>query len=95
MPLSSQHVEHIARLARLNLTPEEIKKFTVELTVVLDYIDQLKAVDTHGITAADRVGVQKSKLRDDIARPSLPVETVLLQAPSHTKEFILVPKVLG
>ena len=95
MPLSIQHVEQIARLARLNLTPEEIKKFTVELTVVLDYIDQLKMVETEAVVPAVGMNAPESRLRDDVVKPSLPAEAVLQQAPRHTKEFILVPKVLG
>lgn len=95
MPLTTQHVEHIARLAKLNLTPEEIKKFTVELTVVLDYIDQLKTVQTQEIKPAARISAGDSKLRDDTVQPSLPADEVLKRAPRHTREFILVPKVLG
>ncbi|PWB75280.1 Asp-tRNA(Asn)/Glu-tRNA(Gln) amidotransferase GatCAB subunit C [candidate division GN15 bacterium] len=95
MPLTTQQVEHIARLAKLNLTPEEIKKFTVELTVVLDYIDQLKTVETRDVGPTDRIGSGESRLRDDVAEPSLPAEEVLKLAPRHTQEFILVPKVLG
>ena len=95
MPLSTQHVEHIARLARLNLTPEEIAKFTVELTVVLDYIDQLKTVSTDNIELTARGGSDVTALRDDKVTPSLPQETVVLLAPQHTREFILVPKVIG
>ena len=90
-----QHVEHIARLAKLNLTPEETKKFTIELTVVLDYIDQLKTVGTEEIAKPDRIEARDSRLRDDSVKPSLPADAVLGQAPRHTKEFILVPKVLG
>jgi len=95
MPLSTQQVEHIARLAKLNLTPEETEKFTVELSVVLDYIDQLGTVGIEGMAQADRIDKCDSRLRDDSVRPSLPAEAVLHQAPRHTKEFILVPKVLG
>ena len=95
MPLSTQHVEHIARLARLNLTPEEIAKFTVELTVVLDYIDQLKTVNTDHVELTERGSSLAETLRSDQIAPSLPQETVVQLAPKHTREFILVPKVLG
>ncbi len=95
MPLTTQHVEHIARLAKLNLTPDEIKKFTIELTVILDYIDQLKSVETRQIEPVGRIGAGDSRLRDDAAQPSLPAEEVLKLAPRHTREFILVPKVIG
>ena len=95
MPLSTEHVEHIARLARLNLSPEEIQKFTVELTVILDYIDQLKAVATE--LPSEQAGADRHTcpLREDIVRPSLDAAVVLGQAPRHTEQFILVPKVLG
>ncbi len=94
MRLSIQQVEHVARLARLNLTPGEVEKFAAELTVVLDYIDQLKAVDTEHVT----LGAQSAEgnvFREDRVTASLPREDVLRNAPRQDGNFFLVPKVLG
>lgn len=95
MPLSREQVEHIAHLARLNLTPEEIERYTTELTVILEYIDQLKTVNTEGVEAQNQFIKAETVLREDIAEPSLPREEALKNAPKHDGEFFLVPKVIG
>ena len=94
MPLSRQQVQHVARLARLNLTPAEIDRYTTELTVILDYIDQLAAVDTSHIDLGARI-TSDHVLRDDVIQPSLPQSEALRNAPHHDEEFFLVPRVLG
>lgn len=95
MPLSHAQVEHIARLARLNLTPDEIDRYTTELTVILDYIDQLKAVNTEGVEPQNQFIKAENVFRDDIAEPSLPRDQALANAPQQDGEYFLVPKVIG
>ncbi len=95
MPLSNAQVEHIARLARLNLTPEEIERYTTDLTVILDYIDQLKTVDTEGVEPQNQFVKAENVFREDIAEPSLPRDKALGNAPKQDGEFFLVPKVIG
>lgn len=95
MPLSKAQVEHIARLARLNLTPNEIERYTTELTVILDYIDQLKSVDTEGVEPQNQFITAENVFREDIAEPSLPRDKALANAPQQDGEFFLVPKVIG
>jgi aspartyl-tRNA(Asn)/glutamyl-tRNA(Gln) amidotransferase subunit C len=95
MPLSRQQVEHVARLARLNLTPQEIDRYTTELTVILGYIDQLAEVDTSGIAPYNQSHSAESGLREDVVESSLPRPEVLRNAPHHDEEFFLVPRVLG
>jgi aspartyl-tRNA(Asn)/glutamyl-tRNA(Gln) amidotransferase subunit C len=95
MLLSHAQVEHIARLARLNLTPEEIERYTTELTVILDYIDQLKLVNTEGVEPQNQFIKAENVFRDDVAEPSLPREKALGNAPQQDGEYFLVPKVIG
>ncbi|MBK7140651.1 MAG: Asp-tRNA(Asn)/Glu-tRNA(Gln) amidotransferase subunit GatC [bacterium] len=95
MPLSNAQVEHIARLARLNLTPQEVELYTTELTVILEYIDQLKTVDTEGVEPQNQFITAENVFRDDIAEPSLPRDQALANAPLQDGEFFLVPKVIG
>lgn len=95
MPLSKAQVEHIARLARLSLTPHEIERYTTELTVILDYIDQLKSVDTEGVEPQNQFITAENVFREDIAEPSLPRDKALANAPQQDGEFFLVPKVIG
>lgn len=95
MRLSIQQVKHVARLARLSLTAGELEKFAAELTVILDYIDQLKSVDTNGVKWGDQFVGTRNVFREDAVTESLPREEALCNAPRHDGNFFLVPKVLG
>jgi aspartyl-tRNA(Asn)/glutamyl-tRNA(Gln) amidotransferase subunit C len=95
MPLSTAQVEHIAKLARLNLTPDEIEKFTRELTVILTYIDQLQTVNTDGVEPQNQFITAENVFREDIPAQSLPRPEALRNAPDHDEEYFHVPKVIG
>ncbi|MDZ4723724.1 MAG: Asp-tRNA(Asn)/Glu-tRNA(Gln) amidotransferase subunit GatC [candidate division Zixibacteria bacterium] len=95
MPLTKAQVEHVARLARLNLTAEEIERFTQELAVILEYVDQLQTVNTDGVEPQNQFIAAENVFREDLVVPSLPIEKVLGNAPVHDGEFFLVPKVIG
>ena len=95
MPLTKEQVEQVASLARLKLSPQEIEKFTKELTVILEYVDQLKSVDTEGVEPKDQFISAENVFREDRVRPSLPREKALANAPDKDEEFFRVPKVIG
>jgi aspartyl-tRNA(Asn)/glutamyl-tRNA(Gln) amidotransferase subunit C len=63
--LTKDEVRHIAKLARLNLSDEEIDKFSTELTSILDYIDMLKEVDTKDVEPTEQVTGLRNSFRDD------------------------------
>jgi aspartyl-tRNA(Asn)/glutamyl-tRNA(Gln) amidotransferase subunit C len=94
MPLSCAQVEHIAKLARLNLSPAEIEKFTHELTVILSYIDQLQSVDTEGVEPQNQFIKAENVFREDIVESSLPRQEALKNAPDRDEEYFRVPKVI-
>ncbi len=95
MRLTIEEVEHIARLARLKLTPEELQKYTEELGLIVEYFDQLREIDTTGITPRDQFITAENVFREDKVRPSLPREQALANAPDRDEEFFRVPKVIG
>ncbi len=95
MPLTKEQVEHIAVLARLKLSPNEIEKFTHELTVILEYVDQLKSVNTDGVEPQEQFISAQNVFRNDLVRPSLSREEALANAPDKDDEFFRVPKVIG
>ena len=95
MPLGKDQIQHIARLARLNLTASEIEKFSHDLAVVVDYFEQLQTVDTSGIEAQDQFVHAKNRLREDKVTASLPQKTALANAPDTDGRFFHVPKVIG
>jgi len=83
MALTTKEVEHVARLARLRLSPEEIEKLRAQLSNILDYIDMLKEVDVAGVPPTAQVTDLLNILREDEVRPSLPREDVLANAPDQ------------
>jgi aspartyl-tRNA(Asn)/glutamyl-tRNA(Gln) amidotransferase subunit C len=83
MALTIKEVEHVARLARLRLSPEELEKMRVQLSNILDYIDMLKEVDVAGVPPTAQVTDLLNILRADEVRPSLPREDVLMNAPDQ------------
>ncbi|MBI5266109.1 MAG: Asp-tRNA(Asn)/Glu-tRNA(Gln) amidotransferase subunit GatC [candidate division Zixibacteria bacterium] len=95
MPLSKEQVEHIAKLARLNLTPAEIEKYTHELTVILSYIDQLQTVNTEGVEVQNQFITAENVFREDVPEPSLPRSEALRNAPDRDEEYFHVPRVIG
>lgn len=95
MPLTRAEVEHIAKLARLSLTHDEIEKYTRELTVILTYIDQLQAVNTDSVEPQNQFIKAENVFREDTPANSLPRSEALRNAPDHDEEYFHVPKVIG
>jgi aspartyl-tRNA(Asn)/glutamyl-tRNA(Gln) amidotransferase subunit C len=89
-------VRHVARLARLSLSPEEEERFAAQLGKVLEYIERLQAVDVSGVEPLSFAGDAKASapLREDAPRPSLPREKVLAQAPQQDGKAFLVPRII-
>ena len=83
-------VEHVAGLARIALTEEELDRFTGQLQVVLGAIEQLKDVDTSDVPASASVLPLENVMREDEVRGSLPVESVLAQAPDREGDLFRV-----
>ena len=94
--LTREEVERIARLARLELTPEETALFARQLAGILAYAEQVREIDTTGIPPTSHVS-PSSRLRDDEVRPSLNRNDVLAAAPDADPAAGLfkVPRVLG
>lgn len=92
MPLTRAQVQHIAELARLNLSGEEIDRMTVQLSAILDYAARLQELDTEAIPPTASVVPLQNVMRDDIVTPSLPREDVLRNAPDKDErgEFFRV-----
>ena len=84
----------MAKLARLALTPEEKAKFSQQLGDVLHHIEQLAKVDVSGIEPTAHAFPVVNVWADDVARPGLPVEAALGNAPAQRDHMIVVPKVV-
>lgn len=97
MALTVADVERIAALAHLELTDEEKELFTRQLANVLEYAEQLLALDTTGVPATAHVNASVGVERDDEPRPSLAVEDAIANAPDAAADAGLfrVPRVIG
>jgi aspartyl-tRNA(Asn)/glutamyl-tRNA(Gln) amidotransferase subunit C len=87
-------VEHVARLARLDLAPEELDRVGAQLGAILDYIAQLAELDLAGVEPLAHAAETSNVFREDVPRPSLDRSEALKNAPERTDEFFVVPKVV-
>jgi aspartyl-tRNA(Asn)/glutamyl-tRNA(Gln) amidotransferase subunit C len=87
-------VEHVARLARLALAPEEKERMRSQLDAILGYVEQLRRVDTAGIVPTAHVLPLTNVMRDDEVRPSYPTEAMLANAPDSEAAQFRVPRIL-
>ena len=88
--LSSKDVEHVARLARLGITEEEVVRYRDQLRNILHHIEVLNRADTSKVPATAHPLEERNVMRDDVREPSLPVEDVLRNAPSREGDFFKV-----
>jgi aspartyl-tRNA(Asn)/glutamyl-tRNA(Gln) amidotransferase subunit C len=93
MTLTLEQVEHIANLARLDLTSEEKERYCQQLSAILAYFEQLQSVDTTDIPPTSGVQPDRSALRSDQTRPSLDVDTLMRIAPDSEDDQFRVPPV--
>ena len=94
MTLTLSEVEHIAGLARLELTQEEKERYREQLSAILDYAARLQQLDTQSIPPTSSVLPGQLELRDDSPRPGLPPEVLLKDAPETQAGQFKVPPVL-
>lgn len=94
MELTKELINHIAELAHLKLTDEEIKKFQKELSQILDYVNQLNEVDTSNVEPLHHPLPLTNVFREDNVKKSIEREEALKNAPDSTDEFFKVPKVI-
>jgi aspartyl-tRNA(Asn)/glutamyl-tRNA(Gln) amidotransferase subunit C len=95
MKLTINEVEHIAALARLELTEDEKQRYAEQLSDILDYAARLDELATDQIPPTASVLDMELRLRDDHSRPSLPTEDVLKNAADTTDDQFQVPPILG
>jgi len=92
--ITRAEVEHVARLARLDLTEDEKERMTAQLDAILGYIDTLNALDTSGVEPTTTVIPMMSVMREDVVRPSLDREEALANAPDREDVFFRVPRII-
>lgn len=94
MAITRQDIDHIADLARLELSEEESERMTRELGSILAYIDEVMAVDTEGVEPLHHVLDMTNVFREDVPGPCVTREEALKNAPDRTDEYFRVPRVV-
>jgi len=92
--ISLDEVVHVARLARLDLSPEEKERMRRELDAILAYIDKLRALDTAGVEPTSHAVPLANVMREDEPRPSFPQADMLANAPERAGELFRVPRII-
>ena len=94
-PISRADVAHVARLARLDLTDDELDRFTAQLAAVLEYASDVASLDTAGVPPTAHPLELLNVLRDDVPVPPLDRDVVLAMAPDAVDGRFRVPRILG
>ncbi|MEK6690171.1 MAG: Asp-tRNA(Asn)/Glu-tRNA(Gln) amidotransferase subunit GatC [Nitrospirota bacterium] len=92
--ITKKEVEHVSRLARLELSDEEKETFTKQLNNILTYVEKLNELDTKDVEPTSHVLQIQNIFKEDEIRESLPRERALSNAPDRTDEFYRVPKII-
>ncbi|MBM4778407.1 MAG: Asp-tRNA(Asn)/Glu-tRNA(Gln) amidotransferase subunit GatC [Archangiaceae bacterium] len=105
MKLTEHQVQHVARLARLALTPDELSKYGAQLSAILDAVDALSQVDTSGVPPTSgvdtselearlRLGGSTPHLREDVVAGEVGAKAALANAPQVEGSSFAIPKVI-
>ena len=94
MSISREEVLHVAHLARLEFSEEEVELFTTQLADILNYVAKLNELDTSQIEPTYHALQLSNVFREDEVKPSYTVEEILSNAPEKENGFFVVPKVI-
>ena len=94
MSVTPEQVRHIANLARIAMSEEELERLVPELNNILGWVEQLGEVDTEGVEPLATVIEQKLRLRDDVVTDGDCRDEILANAPDAEHGFFAVPKVI-
>jgi aspartyl-tRNA(Asn)/glutamyl-tRNA(Gln) amidotransferase subunit C len=89
--IERDQVLHVARLARLHLTEEEVERMTGELSGILEHVDRIGNLDLEGVEPTSHVVALENVWRADVPRPSLPQDVALVTAPEPLDGAFRVP----
>ncbi len=87
-------VPHLARLAALNISEEDERKYEKQLTTIFEYMDQIKQLDLASVPETFRTTEEENVLRDDVVSPSLSQAEALRNAPNTHDGFFVVPAIM-
>ena len=94
MKITPEELAHVANLARLQLSPEEVEAMARQLDDILTYVAKLNELDTEGVTPTTHAISIVNAFREDEVKPSLDREKTLANGPQQDGEFFVVPRVI-
>jgi aspartyl-tRNA(Asn)/glutamyl-tRNA(Gln) amidotransferase subunit C len=94
MKITKEEVLHVAHLARLDIDEADIDRFAGQIGTILDYVDQLKQVDTDDVAATSHAIAMTNAFREDAEQDHLDREDALANAPEKDEGGFMVPKVI-
>ena len=94
MKITQEEVQHVAKLARLDLTAAEVERMTGHLDAILSYVAKLDELDTTGVALTTHPQAVVNAFRDDEVQESLPRERALANAPEQNGESFVVPRII-
>ena len=92
--ITLEEVEHVARLARLDLSEPEKERIRSQLDAILTYIDKLRRLNTDNVEPTSHAIPMVNVMREDELRPCLPREEMLANAPEREGDFVRVPRII-
>lgn len=94
MPVSTEDVNKISKLAKLKFSEEEKKKLQNDMNRILDYIDKINELDLSNVEPLENINETENVFREDEPKLTIAQEEALRNAPSKTDKFFKVPKVI-
>ncbi len=92
--ITTEELEHVARLARLSFSDAELSSFTGQLNDILGYVAKLEELDTQGVEPTTHALHVTNVFREDNAESSLPVDEVVANAPEEENGAFVVPRII-
>lgn len=92
--IDEAQVRHVAKLSRLDLTDDEVGRFSGDLSAIVEYIEKLNELDVEGVEPLAHCLPIHNVFREDVVKESLSNEEALSNAPQRHDEYFKVPKVL-
>ncbi|HEU5190164.1 MAG TPA: Asp-tRNA(Asn)/Glu-tRNA(Gln) amidotransferase subunit GatC [Methylomirabilota bacterium] len=92
--ISPEDVRHVARLARLALSDDELERMRAEMSAILDYMDKLRSLDTTGVEPTSHAVPLRNVMREDEPVPSSPLDDMLANAPDRDGDTFRVPRII-
>jgi aspartyl-tRNA(Asn)/glutamyl-tRNA(Gln) amidotransferase subunit C len=94
MRIEENQVENVAKLARLAVSPDEVKKFAEQLSGIITYVEKLNELNTDGVLPTSHLLSLSNVFREDQVVASLPIDAILANAPEKEESFFRVPKII-